>query len=63
MMKVIKVNGMHCENCVKRISEALEEKGLKFTVSLKDGTVSIDGCENCVKTAKEAIYDLGFDVE
>ena len=62
-MKVIKVEGMHCENCVKRISDALQDKGLKFEISLENGTVSIDGCENCLKTAKEIIYDLGFDVD
>ena len=62
-MKVIKVGGMHCENCVKRISIALDEKGLKYEVSLENGTVSIDGCDGCLKTAKEVIYDLGFDVD
>lgn len=62
-MQVIKVGGMHCQNCVKRISEALDEKGLKYEVSLENSTVSIDGCENCLKTAKEVIYNLGFDVE
>lgn len=62
-MKVIKVEGMHCKNCVKRISEALTEKGLKFEVSLENGTVSIDGCDHCLSTAKEIIYDLGFDVD
>lgn len=62
-MKIIKVEGMHCQNCVKRITDALNEKGIKNEVSLENGTVSIDGCENCLKTAKEIIYDLGFDVE
>ena len=62
-MKVIKVGGMHCENCVKRISNALDEKGLKYEVSLENGTVTIDGCENCLKPAKEVNYDLGFAVE
>ena len=62
-MKIIKVEGMHCQNCVNRISDALNEKGLKFEVSLENGTVSIDGCDGCLKTAKEIIYDLGFDVD
>lgn len=62
-MNVIKVEGMHCQSCVKRINEALDEKGIKHEVSLENGTVSIDGCETCLKTAKEVIYDLGFDVE
>lgn len=62
-MKIIKVSGMHCENCVKRISEALDNKGLKHEISLENGTVSIDGCDSCLQKAKEIIYDLGFDVD
>lgn len=62
-MKIIKVDGMHCEKCVARIKTALDEKAIKYEISLEDGTVSIDGCEHCLSTAKEVIYDLGFDVE
>ncbi len=62
-MKVIKVEGMHCEKCVQRIKTALDEKGISHEISLADATVSIDGCEHCLATAKEVIYDLGFDVE
>ena len=62
-MNIIKVEGMHCEKCVERISKALDEKGISHDISLENATVSIDGCENCLKTAKEIIYDLGFDVE
>ncbi|MGN0173838.1 MAG: heavy-metal-associated domain-containing protein, partial [Acutalibacteraceae bacterium] len=38
-MKIINVEGMHCENCVKRITDALNEKGIKNEVSLENGTV------------------------
>jgi len=54
---------MMCENCVKRITNALTAAELKFTVSLPDKTVTIDGCDNCVKTAVSELEDLGFTPE
>ena len=60
-MAVIKVEDMHCEKCVARITNLLTEEGLDFAVSLADKTVTINGCENCVKTALEALDDLGFE--
>lgn len=60
-MTVIKVEDMHCEKCVARITNLLNEEGLTFEVSLKDKTVTIDGCQHCVKTALEALDDLGFE--
>ena len=59
-MTTISVPDMMCENCVKRITNALNEAKLTFSVSLADKTVSIDGCENCVKTAMGELEDLGF---
>ena len=58
-MKIL-VEDMHCEHCVKRINNALENAGIKFTVSLEEKTVTIDGCEKCLKTAIAEIEDLGF---
>lgn len=62
-MTVIKVEGMHCEKCVERISKAMNEAGLDYKVNLADKNVQIDGCEHCVKTAMEILDDLGFDGE
>lgn len=62
-MKTIKVPDMMCENCVKRITNALTEAELKFHVSLEDKTVTIDGCDHCLKTAVEELEDLGFSPE
>ena len=62
-MPTISVPDMMCENCVKRITTALSEADLKFTVSLADKTVTIDGCQNCVKTAVGELVDLGFTPE
>ena len=50
-MTTIKVPDMMCENCVKRITNALTAAELKFQVDLAEKKVTIDGCENCVKTA------------
>ena len=50
-MTTIKVPDMMCENCVKRITNALTAAELTFRVDLAAKNVSIDGCENCVKTA------------
>ncbi len=60
-MTVIKVEDMHCEKCVSRITNLLNEEGLDFEISLADKTVTINGCEHCVKTALEALDDLGFE--
>lgn len=62
-MTTISVPDMMCENCVKRITNALNEAKLTFSVSLADKTVSVDGCENCVKTAMGELEDLGFTPE
>lgn len=62
-MKTISVLDMMCENCVRRITEALTKADLKFEVSLEKKTVEIDGCENCVKTALGELEDLGFTPE
>ena len=62
-MTTISVPDMMCENCVKRITNALTEADLKFTGSLADKTVTIDGCQNCVKTAVGELEDLGFTPE
>ena len=60
-MTVIKVEDMHCEKCVARITKLLTEEGLDVSVNLGEQTVTINGCEHCVKTALEALDDLGFE--
>ena len=62
-MTKISVPDMMCENCVKRITNALTAAELKFEVSLADKTVTIDGCQNCAKTAVGELEDLGFTPE
>jgi copper chaperone len=59
-MTVLSVPDMHCETCVKRITAALQEAGLQFSVSLADKTVTVDGGELLLKTAISELEDLGF---
>ena len=59
-MTTIKVPDMMCENCVKRITNALSAAGLEFSVSLEKKEVEVNGCGQCVKTAQEELEDLGF---
>ena len=51
-MIILDVPEMHCNKCVERITKALEDDKLSFTVSLEDKSVSIDGCQSCASTAK-----------
>ena len=62
-MPIISVPDMMCENCVKRITTALTDAELKFSVSLADKTVTIDGCQHCLSTAMSELEDLGFTPE
>ena len=62
-MKTVYVPEMMCQNCVRRITEALTEAKLNFTVDLDTKTVSINGCENCLQTAINELDDLGFSAE
>ena len=50
-MIILDVPEMHCNKCVERITKALEDDKLSFTVSLEDKSVSIDGCKSCASTA------------
>lgn len=63
MVYNILVSDIHCIRCVERIEKALNEAGIKFTVSLDDKTVTVDGCEHCLKTAVSELEDLGFTPE
>ena len=62
-MPTIKVPEMMCQNCVKRITNALNAAELKFSVDLDTKTVTIDGCQHCVATAISELEDLGFSAE
>ena len=60
MSTVLDVPDMHCEMCVKRITDSLTKANLKFSVSLADKTVTVDGPAGDVSTAVTELDDLGF---
>ena len=62
-MTKLEVPDMHCEMCVKRITKALTDAKLTFSVSLRDKTVEIGGDESAVNSAVAALSDLGFEAK
>lgn len=60
-MITISVPEMMCENCVRRITNALNGEGLTFTVSLEKKIVTLDGDEAKADKAIAALGDVGFD--
>ena len=62
-MTTYKVEGMHCQGCVRRVNEAMKAMQIQVEVSLEAGTVTVDSSDEAVLLkAKDAIEDLGFDV-
>jgi copper chaperone CopZ len=63
-MKEFKIEGMHCHNCVKHVTEALKStKGiLETTVSLEKNSaqVKIDESVFNINEAKLAVEDAGY---
>lgn len=65
MNKIIKVNGMSCDHCVKRITNAVNEvEGAEcLSVSLEDKAVSVEVLnDEVLKQVEDVIIDLGYDV-
>ena len=62
-MTTLNVPDMHCNMCVARITKALNEENLRFTVDLSSKTVQVDGDESAVARAVERLDDLGFEAK
>ena len=60
-MKTLKVPGMMCNMCVKRITKALTDEGIDAVVELSTKSVSV--AEELVAKTVDILDDLGFDVE
>lgn len=58
-MITLNVPDMHCQVCVNRISVALTEAKIDFSVNLEGQTVSVE--ESKVDLAISELDDLGFD--
>lgn len=61
-MNTLKVEGMMCQGCVNRVTEALKGIDVTAEVSLENKTVSFEGDEVLVKQVASEIEDLGFEV-
>ncbi|MDO4799288.1 MAG: cation transporter [Bacillota bacterium] len=61
----LKVSGMSCGHCKKRVENALQELGLStFTVDLEQAKVTATLKEPVTKAqVVEAIEEAGYDVE
>ena len=61
---IIKVQGMACEGCEKRIQNALKNmEGIENIVANhKEGTVTVIANETLINIIKEKIEELGFIV-
>lgn len=62
-MATLKVEDMHCEKCVARITNTLNEAKLDFSVDLEKKTVKVRGNDEQVRKAVEELEDIGFDSE
>ena len=64
MKKVIKIEGMHCGGCVKRVDAALNAiDGVSATVDLATGSAVVELTKEVSdEVLRETVEDLGFDV-
>ncbi len=61
MSRIITIEGMSCQNCVKHVKSALEDvKGLT-KIEVEVGKAVVDG-DASDKEIKDAIEDMGYDV-
>ena len=64
MIKSIKIEGMHCMNCVAAVKRELEalEGVAKVDVSLEEAQAIVEVENVADETLQETIEDIGFDV-
>lgn len=64
MLKTIKIEGMHCPNCVAAVKNALAElEGITHVdVSLEDAQAIVEVEEIADEVLQETIENIGFDV-
>ncbi|MCX8027006.1 MAG: heavy-metal-associated domain-containing protein [Thermodesulfovibrionales bacterium] len=64
MQKTIKIEGMSCQHCVKRVKNALEViKGIKsLDVSIGEATLQFDDSLVDETVIKNAILNAGYKV-
>lgn len=60
---IIKVDGMHCEHCAKKVTEAIlkVDDSVKVKVDLKSGEVTITSKNSIdINNVKENVNETGF---
>ena len=62
MKRVLMIEGMSCEHCVKAVTEALQELGVvDVTIDLATGTTYIDSALDIAEEAlREAVHEAGY---
>ena len=65
MEKELKVNGMSCEHCVKRVKTAVEgiDGVSSVSVSLNSGAVKYSAEKDVAKEVIEKIKEAGYEAE
>ena len=64
MIRTIKIEGMHCMNCVAAVKRELEalDGVTKVDVSLEEAQAIVEVENVADATLQETIEDIGFDV-
>lgn len=60
---IIFVEGMSCENCVKRIANELDNTRVDYTISLATQSVTVEGDNDAIYAAKNAINKAGYTIK
>lgn len=60
---ILFIKDMDCDNCVKRIEEALADTQVEFEVLPESQAVVVYGRNDLVYTAKTVLREAGFTVE
>ncbi|NLW70414.1 MAG: heavy-metal-associated domain-containing protein [Eubacteriaceae bacterium] len=58
----VSIEGMHCENCTKRVAGALDKLGAKNVVVNLDEKCALLSGDYSQEDLRNALEDLGFDV-
>ncbi len=62
MKRMLMIEGMSCEHCVKAVTEALSEIGaIDIDIDLATGTTYIDSALDIAEEAlREAVHEAGY---
>lgn len=62
MNKQVKIDGMMCKHCQKKVTDALVALGLDASVNLEEGIAYIKNSSVDNESITKAITDAGFEV-